>query len=272
MITYKRVSYSRLSLARLCETVPDSAKITVWDNDSGPEMQAVLREFEKHPRIERIVYNSQNDRLWKPTVWFWQNASDADFVSKVDDDCLMPEGWCEKLIAAHYDIPQAGVLGCWRFLDEDYNPDLAARKIQSFGGHQIMRNCWVEGSGYLMKRSVVDKVGLLAENESFTSYCTRAAAAGFINGWYYPFLYQEHMDDPRVPNTGIHTDQDFQRLRPLSAGTFNVKSKEDWIKRLKHSAWTLQACSYDPCDYLGWKPWLRRKISRWMGKSLLPRA
>ena len=272
MITYNRPDYTRLSLGRLCESLPSWAGITVWDNASGPETREVLHDFESHPRIENIVYNTTNDRLRGPTNSFWQNAGDADFLSKVDDDCLMPDGWCEKLVEAHQDIPEAGILGCWRFLPEDFNPELVSRKLQEYGKHRILRNCWVEGSGYLAKRHVIDKIGPLRKDESFPSLCIRAAAAGFINGWYYPFLYQEHMDDPRVPHTGMKTEADFQRLRPLSAGTFRIRTREDWIRRLRHSAWTVQACSYNPCDYMGLRTRIRHKVNRIFGTRFLPRA
>jgi hypothetical protein len=189
----------------------------------------------------------------------------------VDDDCLMPEGWCETLVQAHEDVPEFGVLGCWRFLDEDFNKELAQKKIQKFGKHQVMRNCWVEGSGYLMKRAIIDKIGTLRD-ESFTSYCTRAAAAGYVNGWYYPFIYQEHMDDPRVPHTGMVTEEDFKRLAPLSAKTFKIHTKQDWINRLKYSAWSLQACSFDPKDYMGWRAKLRRAAGKVRGKPVIARV
>lgn len=272
MITYNRPEYTRLALRQLCETSPDHARITVWDNNSGPELKAVLKEFEGHPRIETVIHNPTNDRLRGPTNWFWEHAGDAEFLCKVDDDCLMPPNWCETLERAHRDIPQAGILGCWRFLDEDFVADLAARKIQELGGHKLLRNCWVEGSGYLMKRAVLKENGLLQPKESFTGYCVRAAAQGFINGWYFPFLYQEHMDDPRVPNSGIRSEDDFQKLRPLSASTFKIENRDQWIERLKYSAWVLQACSYNPRHYSGWRPQLRRLIGRVTGKQPVPRA
>ncbi|HEU5123470.1 MAG TPA: glycosyltransferase [Verrucomicrobiae bacterium] len=272
MITYNRPGYTELALRRLCETAPEYAGITVWDNNSNAELRAVLKQFESHPRIEKIIYNPTNDRLHGPTTWFWNNAGDAEFLCKVDDDCLMPPNWCETLEAAHRDIPEAGILGCWRFLDEDFDEKLASRKIQQFGQHRILRNCWVEGSGYLMKRAVLDKIGNLLPKESFTSYCVRAAANGFINGWYFPFLYQEHMDDPRVPSSGIRTEEDFQRLRPLSANTFKIENRAQWIERLKYSAWVLQACSYDPRHYSGWRYQARKLLSRVTGKRIVARA
>jgi GT2 family glycosyltransferase len=272
MITYNRPAYTEMALRRLCETVPDDAAITVWDNGSGDDMRALLKQFAAHPRIERIVYNRTNDKLRGPTNWFWQGIGEAEYVSKVDDDGLMPDNWTQILEQAHREIPQAGVLGTWRFPDEDFIPELAQKKIQTFGSHQLLRNCWVEGSGYLMKREVIQRLGLIRENESFTGYCNRAAAAGFINGWYFPFLYQEHMDDPRAPHTGIKSDEDFHRLQPLSAKTFKVMTRETWTRKLKDLAWTLQVCSYDPKDYVGARAMLRQKFSRLLGRKDFPRA
>jgi GT2 family glycosyltransferase len=272
MITYNRPAYTERALSRLCETLPADARVTVWDNNSNPETRAVLRRFEGHPSVDRIIYHSENAKLHGPTNWFWQNADGADFVGKVDDDCLMPEHWCENLTKVHRDVAEAGVLGCWHFLEEDFQPALAEKKIQQFGAHRIMRNCWVGGSGYLMKRAVIDRQGLLRAGEGFTEYCTRAAALGFIIGWVYPFLYQEHMDDPRAPHTGIVTEEDFQRLRPLSARTFNTRTRQDWIHQLQRSAWRLQVYSFDPWDYLGWKAKLRQKLSHCLGRPYVPRV
>lgn len=272
MLTYKRTEYTRLSLRRLCETVPEYGRITVWDNNSGPEMRTLLESFEGHPRIEKIVYNSDNSRLRGPTNRFWEEAQDAEFLSKVDDDCLVSPGWCETLIKAHSDIPEAGVLGCWRYLDEDFVPALASRKIQAFGNHRIMRNCWVEGSGYIMKREVYERIGKLRDQESFTGWCVRVAAEGYVNGWYYPFLFQEHMDDPRVAHTGLRTEEDFQRLRPLSAGTFKLRNLEDWTRWLRQDARKQQERSFNPQHYLGWRSKLRGRLGRLIGRDFTPTA
>lgn len=272
MITYNRPQYTGMALRRLCETAPDDALITVWDNGSGPEMRALLEGFESHPRIERIVYNRTNDKLRGPTNWFWQGIGESEFVSKVDDDGFMPDNWTQILEKAHRDIPDAGILGTWRFMEEDFVPDVAQRKIKTFGDHRLLRNCWVEGSGYLMKTDVIRKVGLIRGDESFTTYCIRAAAAGYINGWYFPFLWQEHMDDPRAPHTGIKTEEDFQRLRPLTADTFKVKTREDWIQLNRDFARRLQEASYDPNDYLGKWAGIRQRLFRLAGRNYLPKA
>lgn len=270
MITFNRPRYTKLSLARLCDTAPEHARIVVWDNGSSPETIAVLKKFEDHKRIEQIIYNKTNEGQIKPTHWFWENLKDEDFVSKVDDDCLMPENWCEILQQAHLDIPAAGILGCWRFLPEDFNAAIAARKIQHYGKHQIMRNCWVEGSGYLMKRAVIDKIGSMQARESFTTYCIRASARAYINGWYFPFLYQEHMDDPRTAHTEINSEAAFQRGKPVSAKNFNVRSRDEWINRLQQSARRLQLYSYDAKDWFGIKAKIKRKMTTLLRREYVP--
>lgn len=272
MITYNRPAYTAMALARLVETLPEDARVTVWDNGSTDETRDVIKKFEGHRLVERIVYHWKNEKLRGPTNWFWQSAGEAEFVSKVDDDGLMPDNWTRILERAHRDIPEAGVLGTWRFPEEDFAEELAKKKIQGFGVHQLLRSCWVEGSGYLMKREVIERIGLIGERESFTTYCLRAAAAGFINGWYYPFLYQEHMDDPRAPHTEMKTDEDFARLRPLSAQTFKLSSREEWTNKLRALAHSLQVCSYDPSDYLGRRAWLKQKVCRVLGRPYVPRA
>ena len=272
MLTHDRPLYTSLSLARLTETVPENARITVWDNASSEDTLAVLRKFERHPSVERVVYNRTNDKLWGPTNWFWKNSKDADLLSKIDDDCLMPVRWAEKLQEAHRDIPQAGVLGCWRFMPEDLNITKASRKIHAFGPHMVLRNCWIEGSGYLLKRKLIDEIGLLRPKETFTTWCLRAAARGYINGWYYPFMYQEHMDDPRAEHTGIKTDEDLVKFLPLSAAQGGIRTKDDWVAKLRTSAARLQEYSLDPHDFIGLKPKLKRRFLKLLGVSYFPKA
>lgn len=272
MITFNRPFYTKLSLERLCNTAPENARITVWDNASSPETVEIIKTFEKHSRIERIIYNQKNDKLWSPTNWFWMNSEDADLIGKVDDDCLVPENWCETLQRCHSDIPDAGIVSCWHYLPEDFSEKDANKKIQSFGNHKIMRNCWVGGSGYLMKKAVIKKIGYLKRGESFTGYCIRAASKGFINGWYYPFLYQEHMDDPRSKYTSIKSDKDFQMVKPLTAYTYDCNSIDAWIKFLKENAYILQIISYNPHDNMGLKFKIKEKIARFMGKKYIPRV
>jgi len=253
MITYNRPAYTRLALSELLKRSGPSTRVWVWQNGDDPETLSVVEDF--RPQLFRYHHSRENARLTKPTNWLFENARGA-FLSKVDDDCIVPEQWDRKLAQAHVDEPRFGVVGCWRFPDEDFIPELANRKIRTFsGGHRLLVNMWVEGSGYLMKRACVERLGLLQEGRSFPDYCIRIGRLGWVNGWMYPFLYQEHMDDPRAEHSVLRTDADLVHRLPLSASRNGVQTLEAWVAQLKRSARLVQSAPMDPAY---WSPMRRR--------------
>lgn len=262
MITYNRPAYTKLALSRLLETCDANVRVWIWQNGSDPETLAVVNSLARHRYVHQYHHSIANQRLRAPTNWLFESST-GEFLSKVDDDCLLPYDWAQRLRAAHKDEPNLGVVGCWRFQKEDFVPSLAERKIRAIGGgHKILENCWVEGSGYLMKRACVKRAGLIREGESFTSYCVRLALDGWINGWYYPFLEQEHMDDPRAPHSLLKSDADLAAYLPLSAKKSGVTSIEQWTEQLRHSARIVQAASTDPRAHTGWRRRIRSIANR----------
>ncbi|MBN1806110.1 MAG: glycosyltransferase family 2 protein [Sedimentisphaerales bacterium] len=258
MITYNRPEYTRLSLKRLLTTCDESMRVWVWHNGSDEETLGIVKSFRNHPRFFKFHHSIENKKLNEPTNWLWTHAK-GDFFGKVDDDCLMPMGWANKLRQAHVDVPEFGVLGCWHFPEEDFVPDVAKKKIKTFQReHQIMQNCWVGGSGYIMKSRCARTIGVLRPKHSFTEYCIKLAAKGWINGWYYPFLYQEHMDDPRSPNTLLKSDNDLKKYLPLTAQNFGINTLEEWLQFLRNEAVVAQAANINPKHYVGWGSKLNR--------------
>lgn len=258
MIAYNRPNYTRLALARLLETADEQTRVWLWQNGSDNATMRAVEPFLEHPRLHQYHHSPVNQKLTAPTNWVWEQA-DGEFVSKVDDDCLMPDDWVQTLRRAHHDEPKFGVLGCWRFFDEDFVAELANKKICSYpGGHRIMRNCWVEGSGYLMKRDCIRQAGPLTARDSFPSYCVGLAKQDWIHGWYYPFLFQEHMDDPRSQHCEIQSDEDLRQRPPLMAIRWGTKTRDDYIKRFQNEAVLLQSAKFDPKYFGGWRNFLRK--------------
>jgi hypothetical protein len=219
-------------------------RIWVWQNGDDRATLEVVEEY--RPRLYRFHHSRENMKLTQPTNWLFENA-EGTYLSKVDDDCIVPVGWAAKLRTAHEDEPRFGVIGCWRFQEEDFIPELAEKKIAEFsGGHRLLVNMWVEGSGYLMKRMCVERFGRLKSGQSFTDYCIQIGRAGWINGWVYPFLYQEHMDDPRAEHTMLLTDADLVRCLPLSAARNGVTSIAQWVAQLRRSAKLVQEAPVEP--------------------------
>ena len=125
-----------------------------------------------------------------------------------------------------------------------------------------------------MKRQCVEEGGLIEEGSGFTQFCKALALKGWIHGWYYPFIFQEHMDDPRAPHTLLKTNVDLQKHLPLSARNSNVRTLEAWQAQLRNSARIAQTASIDPRDYRGWRQLLRRinlRLHSYYRKSPLSR-
>ena len=268
VITYNRPHYTRMALEQLLKTCDESMRVWIWHNGDHQPTIEVVRSLQSHPRIYKAHFSTENLRLREPTNWFYRE-SDAPYLSKVDDDCLVPEGWSQTIIAAHEANPNLGVVGCWVFYDEDFVPELAEKKmVELAGGHRLMRNCWTPGSGYVMKRDCLSDIAAIPDGMSFTQFCIQLELRGWINGFYFPFLHEEHMDDGRSPYFGLQTEEDFQANRPLSAMTMKVESLAEWKRISEYAAYECQSCSPDPRVYVGWRAKLRSakaRISRAFG-------
>lgn len=253
MITYNSPDHVRLSLPHLLSTCDESTRLWLWHNGEHEETLAVVKELAADPRVHRFHHSRENVRLTPPTNWLWAEA-DGTYVSKVDDDCLPEAGWIARLRAAHEANPDFGAIGSWRFRVEDFVPELAAPKIATFrGGHQLLRNHWVQGSGYLLPRAMVQRHGPLAPGQSFTRYCLELARAGAVNGWLYPFVREENLDDPRSPRTLFRDDADFRRRMPLTAQAMGITSVSQWARQEHESALSVQRASLDVRRYFGWR-------------------
>jgi len=262
-VSYQRPVFTRLSLDRLLSTCDQSMRVWLWHNGDQEETLRLVRTYRRHPRVHRFHHERVNTGLKglaKPINWILEEGT-ARYVSKVDDDCLVRPDWAKVLRSAHADIERLGAVGCWRFRPEDFQPRLAEPKIEAFrGGHWLLRNCWIEGTGFLMKRECYEDVGPIPRGMGFTTYCVHLAAAGWLNGWYYPFVHQEHMDDPRSPYWTPPELQTFDpaltRFRTVAAGTTEVKR----VRNIRRRAARINEASIDPMAHLALNMRLRKRL------------
>jgi len=269
MVTYRSADYVRTSLDRLLASMSDQDRVWLWQNGDDEATLDALSGYRDDPRIERFHHSRVNERLGPPMRWLWCESR-ARFIAKVDDDCLVDERWLDVFSDAHERNPEFAVIGSWRYPPEDFDLSVAAPKIQEFaGGHTLLRSNWVQGSGFLLDRQWVISKGPIAEDETFTQYCVRLAKAGAVNGWYYPFVREDHMDDPRSSHSLIRSDEDLARRLPLSAQRLGVTTVDDWVAQLRHSARVVQEASLDPHAYGGWGN--RVRIARRRARHLLRR-
>ncbi len=98
-----------------------------------------------------------------------------------------------------------------------------------------------------------------------------ARPAGAVNGWLYPFVREENLDDPRSPRTLFRDDADFLRRMPLTAKRTRVTTVAEWTEQMRHSARVVQAASLDLREYQGWRR-RRRTVTRRIRLALTGRA
>ncbi len=261
-ITYNRLDYTKLALASILANPTEEFSLTIWDNASEDGTQEYLKNEISDPRIQDIILSKENVGQTAAVNEIW-SRSKADLLGKLDNDCLVAPGWIRILAKAHEDIEKLGVVACWHYFEDDFDYERAKHKIQQFGKHQIFRHPWTCGTGLLIKRETFEKFGPI-QNRATTQYWLKMAAAGYINGFYFPLIYQEHMDDPKSSYCMIKDKESFRKQEKLTvslkAGRYkDVEGRLRWRQEILRN---LLDDPYEPYHYFGWRRKWRSAKSR----------
>ncbi len=257
-ITYQRLEYTKLALASVLADATEEFSLTIWDNASTDGTVEYLKNEVSDRRIADVVFSKENVGQTTAVNEIW-GRSKADLLGKLDNDCIVTPGWTRTLAQAHRDIERLGVIACWHFFADDFDYERAKHKIQTFGRHQIFRHPWTCGTGLLFKRTDFEEFGPIRETAT-TQYWLRMAAAGRINGFYYPLIYQEHMDDQKSSHCLIRDADSLRQYRNITFG-LGANRCRDIEERLETRARMLRNLledPYDPRHYLGWRRAYRR--------------
>jgi glycosyltransferase involved in cell wall biosynthesis len=253
-IAYNRLDYTKLALPALLKDPTEEFSLVIWDNASTDGTQEYLSSV-KDVRIVEKAFSKNNVGL-RGAVNYLFNKSSADLVGIIPNDFIVTPGWTRKIAEAHADIPELGMIGCWHFFPEEFDYEKARHKIQQFGKHRILRHPWTGGNG-LIKLKTVKEMGLL-ESDRTGGYLIRMALKGYINGFYFPLIYVEHMDDALSKHSRLHRmsfDEAYKYMPAYQDGEVTNREQLDWIhKRIIEN---LLTDPYDPKYYVGWRAKLR---------------
>jgi glycosyltransferase involved in cell wall biosynthesis len=267
LITYNRLHYTKLAVPSILGDATEEFSLIIWDNASTDGTVEYLKNEVQDPRIRDIILCKENAGQVKAVNEVW-GTSKADLIGKLDNDCLVTPGWTRKIAEAHSDVPDLGIVGCWRHALSEFDERAARRagKIQQFGRHQVLRHPWVSGCTFLMKRDTFAVVGPMV-GRATTQYSIRVASKGYINGFYYPLILQEHMDDPASPHCAIKDDEGIQKYRDVTfvLREHNITSAEELLRRRKRILRDLNSGPWDAKHYLGWRGKLRRGMAKVRG-------
>jgi len=255
-MTYNRLDYTKLALKSLLADPSEEFALTIWDNASTDGTQDYLKTV-KDRRIVDVVFSDQNKGQTYVTNKVW-NATSAQLVGKVDNDCLVTPGWTRILTQAHKDLQNLGVVGCWHFSPDEFCYERAKHKIQTFGKHQIFRHPWVDGSALLLKRTTFMECGPCKEDEYLTKFWLRLALKGYVNGYYYPLIYQVHMDYPWSKYYAF-SDKHQKGFEMSATGShIGIRTLEEAKAWHQVVVSTVLDEPWDAKYYVGWRGKLRR--------------
>ena len=259
-ITYNRLEYTKLALASVLADPTEEFSLTIWDNASTDGTVEYLENEVDDPRIADIVFSKKNIGQTAALNEVW-GRSKADLLGKLDNDCLVTPGWTRILAEVHKDISNLGVIACWHYFPEDFDYERAQHKIQQFGKHYIFRHPWTCGTGLLIKRSTYVKFGPIRE-EGTGTYWFELGLNGYINGFYYPLIYQEHMDDPLSKHTLLRNDAAIQLVKDFTVSLRNedIKTVEQRMKWRKIVLNNLLSGPWEAKYYVGWRDKIRRTL------------
>jgi hypothetical protein len=185
--------------------------------------------------------------------------SKADLLGKLDNDCLVTPGWTRTLARAHADVESFGVVACWHYFPQDFEYERAKHKIQTFGSHQILRHPWTCGTGLLFKRRDFVRFGRFREKAT-TDYWLQMARAGLVNGFYYPLIHQENMDDLRSQHNAARAmsfEEAYQHSHGWQTGTHHSVETCDHLQQR-----ILDTLLTGPVDPESYRPSIWERFSR----------
>lgn len=252
-ITHNRLHYTKSALASVLADSKEAFKLTICDNASSDGTVEYLKNEVSDARIDDIIFSRENIGQTEAVNRVWSSSGHA-LLGKLDNDCIVTPGWTTPLTRAHAQIEKLGVIACWPFFADDFDYRRCRHKIQRFGRHWILRHPWTCGTGFLIKNETFRKFGPI-EKKSMTGYWLKIASAGYVNGFYYPLIYQEHMDDPVSSHCTITDDESFRRATAFTAGLRGgrYETVEGRLKWREEVVRNLLDDPYEPQYYRNWR-------------------
>ncbi len=267
LVTYNRLEYTKKTIARLLEDPSEEFELYLWDNASTDETPEYLKEEVKDPRIVETILSKENVGQTGAMNYAWSKTR-AELVGKLDNDCLVTPGWTRIFAQAHKDIEMLGTVACWNFPIKCFDEKRAAKKIFEYNGHKIFVHPNTCGSGFIIKKKTFDSFGPWDKGiaTGTTEYFYKMALAGYINGWYYPLILQEHMDYVDSEHSRFHRYSFDEAYRDGYGYKFaNIRDMETYIRRHKEYFDILMDGPIDPHYYIGWRAKFRRILKKAKG-------
>ena len=177
LITHNRLEYTKRTIESLKRTVPH-ARLCVWVNGTDQVLKdyvhSVVRDEDVIECDENIGWGKAVNEAMSPMCF----DPKTEYVLLSNNDVEYYDGWYEKCLALYEKYTKIGVLGVWRHTAHGVRQDLGDMMIKDD----------MPAVGWLMKRSVMNDIGPVAEhgpcptkggNGEDSNYTQRAIEKGY---------------------------------------------------------------------------------------------
>ncbi len=228
LITWNRRHYAEKTIANLLAD-PADFRLYCWDNASEDGTADLIASLDD-PRIVVKHFSRKNLKQKVPCLWFFEMA-ESDVIGKVDDDILLPHGWIERIAPMVRAEPRFGMVGCWVFMEDDWDEELAQQRSMSIGGFSIQPSIGFAGCAFLCRTAHARRYAVLTDS-GIPLNRTRMTLDGLVHGCALPVLFAHHMDDPRSPHyVGGGLDRPDASLTARNHGFRDEAAYAAWIAR-----------------------------------------
>lgn len=227
LITWNRHHYLQKTLETLLAD-PTDFRLYCWDNASGDETRDLIADL-KDDRIVEKHFHAENVNQVEPCRWFFDKAK-SRYVGKIDDDIIYPHGWTAQLVEALGQSDRFGMIGCWNFMESDWDAEAAKLNTINISGVNILRTVTLGGCSFIATRELIKQYVTIDQAYGLPINRLKMTLDGHVSGYILPVIMAHHMDDPRSPYCKHYSDDG--RMSSLTArvrGFDTIEAYSAWI-------------------------------------------
>lgn len=241
LITWNRRAYLEKTLPTLLAD-PAEFRLYCWDNGSRDDVRQMIGDL-SDPRVALKHLHETNVGQREPFAWFLE-CSRGDVCGKVDDDVLLPHGWTERLAPLVRCGPHLGMLGCWIFMPDDWDEDLARHNVREIDGAKLFVVTELAGHSFLARRELLRAYWSVAR-PGIPVDRIRMTLDGFVSGNPVPLLFAHNMDDPRSEHCRMGASGYSEESYALTFRRLGLASLEEYAAWIAADARERQAIPYE---------------------------
>jgi GT2 family glycosyltransferase len=255
-------------LDSVIRNTPESCCLIFVNDGSAVETTDFMRQFVQMHPAQCILLENPSARGYTLAANQGLLASTAEQVILLNSDTIVPGKWIERLTQCAVSDPAIGIVGplsnaaSWqsiptRFrpdgdwavnkLPQVYSVDKMAEIVYRMSSQRFPRVDFVNGFCFLIKRSLIQSIGLLDENAfpdgygEENDYCLRAIKAGFDlaiadHAYVYHAKSKSYSHERRIElsRKGAKSLANKHGARLIKKGTENLRKQTDLAElRLK---------------------------------------